>query len=599
MAVFVRFFRLAMLFFNVYDSYKVLKLPPPSVQNKGRPSLRAMSQRKRDMKGCLAVWIVWSCFITYERFAEAVISLFIPFYDEFKSLLMLFLIMTRARGAEPIYLHIIRPFLKPYTSMIDQLLDFAHVVGDVVFGLAALPFIYVIEWWRRRFGAEPETLDTETETSSSPLSSAPEPKTRLPVGRANGAKSARIVANPVAATKPRQPLSKRTSLATMEAKHRQLKTSQTYAASIKVTDTSSTRDPPTNDNPIDGLPPVDEWREYLAFPSAYPPTPLAKTARTASATVSTSASLYPSISEEPAQQGFHQSLLLPHDDLNPSHAGDKSDEADFHGVHPRETEEITISVMDVDGDGAPNESMDRMDGYESEDEFNVTLRTPDAPLRIFTTLGPPSPQSNEISPLSLPSRSSVLTTADGASSLYTPSTESTTSSDAPILPPTIAGHKRTLQTTTSVVSMRARTSNSMARGTSVRTVRSARSPVKCAVVTQRRPPRSRQSATGRTLEKLESPEPESRDPFAAPSLDGDELATKRRRLSPPTTVQLTDPGKRRVRPISTAMKTTRVVPAPKAPARSSTARLQTKINARPTTATPREDTTGQHGPLAA
>ncbi|KAF9450148.1 hypothetical protein P691DRAFT_644466, partial [Macrolepiota fuliginosa MF-IS2] len=150
MAVFVRFFRLAMVFFNVYDSYKVLKLPPPSAQNKGRPSLRAMSQRKRDMKGCLAVWIVWSCFVTYERFAEVIISLFIPFYDEFKSLAMLFLIMTRARGAEPIYLHIIRPFLKPYTSTVDQLLDFAHVVGDVALGLAALPFIYIVEWWHRR-----------------------------------------------------------------------------------------------------------------------------------------------------------------------------------------------------------------------------------------------------------------------------------------------------------------------------------------------------------------------------------------------------------------------------------------------------------------
>lgn len=59
MAVFVRVFRLAMVFFNVYDSYKILKLPPSSVSSKGKPSLRAMSQRKRGMKGCLAVWIVW------------------------------------------------------------------------------------------------------------------------------------------------------------------------------------------------------------------------------------------------------------------------------------------------------------------------------------------------------------------------------------------------------------------------------------------------------------------------------------------------------------------------------------------------------------
>jgi len=33
----------------------------------------------------------------YERMLESIISLFIPFYDEFKSLALLFLILTRAR----------------------------------------------------------------------------------------------------------------------------------------------------------------------------------------------------------------------------------------------------------------------------------------------------------------------------------------------------------------------------------------------------------------------------------------------------------------------------------------------------------------------
>jgi len=59
MPLFVPVLRLAMLFLNVYDSYKVLKMPPPSARSGGRPSQRALSQRKRDMKGCLAIWIVW------------------------------------------------------------------------------------------------------------------------------------------------------------------------------------------------------------------------------------------------------------------------------------------------------------------------------------------------------------------------------------------------------------------------------------------------------------------------------------------------------------------------------------------------------------
>jgi len=84
------------------------------------------------MKGILAVWIVWvrdssslrnlvltegiQCtFAVYERLIEGIVSLFIPFYDEFKSLFMLFLILTRARVSpsdlyepRPVTHHVIR-----------------------------------------------------------------------------------------------------------------------------------------------------------------------------------------------------------------------------------------------------------------------------------------------------------------------------------------------------------------------------------------------------------------------------------------------------------------------------------------------------------
>jgi receptor expression-enhancing protein 5/6 len=49
--------RLFMVFMNVYDTYKSLKIPPG--RKGGLPSVRAMTQRKRDLKGCLAVWVVW------------------------------------------------------------------------------------------------------------------------------------------------------------------------------------------------------------------------------------------------------------------------------------------------------------------------------------------------------------------------------------------------------------------------------------------------------------------------------------------------------------------------------------------------------------
>ena len=59
MPLVVPILRVAMLFLNIYDSYKVLKPPQPSSRHANRPSLRAVTQRKRNIKGCLAVWMVW------------------------------------------------------------------------------------------------------------------------------------------------------------------------------------------------------------------------------------------------------------------------------------------------------------------------------------------------------------------------------------------------------------------------------------------------------------------------------------------------------------------------------------------------------------
>ena len=51
--------RCYLVFQNVFITFKTLKLPPPSSRNGGQPSIRALTQRKRDMKGCMAIWIVW------------------------------------------------------------------------------------------------------------------------------------------------------------------------------------------------------------------------------------------------------------------------------------------------------------------------------------------------------------------------------------------------------------------------------------------------------------------------------------------------------------------------------------------------------------
>lgn len=59
MGIVVPILRTAFVLLNIYETFKTLKLPPPSARNGGQPSVRAMSQRKRNMKGCLSVWLIW------------------------------------------------------------------------------------------------------------------------------------------------------------------------------------------------------------------------------------------------------------------------------------------------------------------------------------------------------------------------------------------------------------------------------------------------------------------------------------------------------------------------------------------------------------
>ncbi|KAG2073523.1 hypothetical protein BDR04DRAFT_955583, partial [Suillus decipiens] len=134
--------RLFMVFMNVYDTYKTLKIPPG--RKGGPPSIRAMTQRKRDLKGCLAVWVVWCCLAAYERTFDRFVSFIVPFYSEIKSVMLLFLLLTRAKGAEPLYLHILRPLIKPYVDTVDPLLDLARDIGDFLFALSQVPLNYVL-----------------------------------------------------------------------------------------------------------------------------------------------------------------------------------------------------------------------------------------------------------------------------------------------------------------------------------------------------------------------------------------------------------------------------------------------------------------------
>ncbi|KAI6130286.1 hypothetical protein EDD16DRAFT_1456588, partial [Pisolithus croceorrhizus] len=138
--------RLFIVFLNIYETFKTLKLPP--LKRSGQPSARALSQRKRDLKGCLAIWVVWCCYAAYERTFDRVFGFLVPFHGEMKSVLLLFSLLPAPKcGAEPLYLHVIRPFIKPYSIIVDPILEIVRDVGDFVFALLQVPMDYVRSTW--------------------------------------------------------------------------------------------------------------------------------------------------------------------------------------------------------------------------------------------------------------------------------------------------------------------------------------------------------------------------------------------------------------------------------------------------------------------
>ncbi|KAJ2915627.1 hypothetical protein MD484_g4806, partial [Candolleomyces efflorescens] len=397
MSLFVPALRITMLFLNVYESYKTLKPPPPSVRDPTRPSVRAMTQRKRDMKGCLAVWIVWFCFAAYERVIESLVSLFIPFYDEFKSMFMVFLIVTRARGAEPIFLHILRPIIKPYTGTLDGSLDLIRMTGDFIFALSAFPIHSAITWWHNRNKHRQEGSDSESEASS--RSSTP---------------AARATPSPEAAH-------------AREGAHHEIWVPPAQAFESEDEEVNEAVDaPPEILDLTQEERAVEEWRKYPAFPSAYPASPL--NTHSQLATISFSAHIYPPVPETQSGQDFHRSLLLSRNELNPSYADDLSDQTPhLYGIqHVASAAGGSTLASPTEHDSLSDDSMD------DEDIFNMTLRTPLPPhgaarSRLMAKLSIPGPLASIPSQQStaIPSaHTNVSFRTSGAWSQSSPSTES-------------------------------------------------------------------------------------------------------------------------------------------------------------------------------
>ncbi|KAJ6536739.1 hypothetical protein DFH09DRAFT_992310 [Mycena vulgaris] len=385
MALGVAILRLAMLLLNIYETFKVLKRPRPSMRNSGQPTIRALSQRKRSMKGCLAVWIVWCCFMLYERMAEGIVSLFVPFYDEFKSLVLLFLILTRARGAEPIFLHIIRPLLKPYTSTVDAVFDVARMFGDIVFILGTYPFHLASTWWHEMLTRFETPLEDEPARGlyadvQQALHSASYqmPPVQPPSRRKSSGLLQEADRSPMAAAQHAMPRP-RVSAEHLDAPRHEIW--HPPRSAYREEDDDETSDPPSlvpdseSDESRREREQMEEWRQYPPFPSAYPPTPLPAPLNLPS--ISTfGARKFSPIAEDPPERerDFELLLPLPLEPRTPGSVGDASDD-DVFGVQRDVSTMATTEDMD-----------DEDDDEEEEDDFDVTLRTPRVPDTIMAPM---------------------------------------------------------------------------------------------------------------------------------------------------------------------------------------------------------------------
>jgi hypothetical protein len=61
---------------------------------------------------------------------------------------VLFISVACIQGAEAIFLHVIRPLIKPYTETVDLALEIVCMFGDVLFTLSSIPFKFALTWWQ-------------------------------------------------------------------------------------------------------------------------------------------------------------------------------------------------------------------------------------------------------------------------------------------------------------------------------------------------------------------------------------------------------------------------------------------------------------------
>lgn len=329
--------------------------------------------------------------------------------------------------------------------------------GDILFVVLAIPTEYVYTWYTKFVSCSSNSLCSETENNPAITTRATRPVPSLTRVAENGRPDHQPVCFPKKRGSDRTPLGSsdhqpsrshtRVDKVGQRARTRtHLDPHQIwYPPPSLYSDEEDAREapgsnsqPPSSIGETRGLfserlqeqKTLDEWGQYPAFPSAYPPTPtVVSTAslpsHSAAARIANSMILA-EISEETLQQDFSKSLLPPQKPFEPGFVKGLSDEIKTPGVHYDRLE--SMSVDSYSGD---------------EDSFDTTLQTPMPPLRTTRSA---FPIDREISVASSVATQSTALTTNTRNSLETQSSLESLSSDGISMSdlPSVLGKKRSL-----------------------------------------------------------------------------------------------------------------------------------------------------------
>jgi hypothetical protein len=334
------------------------------------------------------------------------------------------------QSAEPIYLHVIRPLLKPYVSTLDAVLKFVHNLGDFILLILSLPFSAAISWWYGPTTDEDQAglteVDSESVRSYADEQPAPTMKrsdyhghrnTQGPPTSREESRSRRGISGNGHIPNPRGVSRFYAPPGAPSQKHEIWHSPPSSQEDIDEDRAEYSEDVPlvAMQRPVIPAIAVDDLSTYPPFPAAYPLTPVHPPPMTMSMPEpvhpsqfgiiqgeGTGGAVANSDQNDGAQQGFGRSLLPPREPLNPGSDGDLSDETKYPGVQIHETRYVTSSDED-------------MEDYESEDSFDVTFQTPKH-RRILRAV----PMGREVS------NASIVTEATVASSVPSETTGLTT-----------------------------------------------------------------------------------------------------------------------------------------------------------------------------